>query len=147
MLVALSRLWPRACHMFFVSCLTSTAHDPSRETHTAVLPCRATGRPQDRPRTHLKMNHRKVVTRLAAPSRLYSSDQYCEEGTRHFLAVRTSPPPSGTPTPHFLWKPILSVHCWKRRRITEALLIAKHRPALNKQVQAFTLSLFPMGIT
>ena len=31
----------------------------------------------------------------------------------------------------FFWKPILSVHPWKRRSITEALLIAKHRPALR----------------
>ena len=54
---------------------------------------------------------------------------------------------SSHPLHSFSWKPIVSVHSWSLRRITEALLIAKYRPALNKQVQAFTLSLFPMGIT
>ena len=44
------------------------------------------------------------------------------------------------------WRPIISVHSWSLRRITEALLIAKYCPVLNKQVQAFTLFLFPMGI-
>ena len=34
-----------------------------------------------------------------------------------------------------------------RRILAEALLIAKLRSDLNKQVQAFFLSLFPSGIT
>ena len=36
---------------------------------------------------------------------------------------------------------------WTLRRIVEALLIAKLRPNLNKEVEFFTLSLFPMRIT
>ena len=35
----------------------------------------------------------------------------------------------------------------ERIKLIEALLIAKLRPVLNKQVQAFSLSLFPSGIT
>ena len=53
--------------------------------------------------------------------------------------------------PHHIlsWKPILSVHPWKRLRITEALLIAKHPPGTlqTSPGQAFALALFPMGIT
>ena len=49
---------------------------------------------------------------------------------------------------HFLtWKAIVSVQSWTLRGIVEALLIAKLRPNLNKQMKSFTLSLFPMGIT
>ena len=51
------------------------------------------------------------------------------------------------PEHSFSWQPIVSVQSWTLRRIVEALLIAKHRPSLNKQVKAFSLSLFPMGIT
>ena len=34
------------------------------------------------------------------------------------------------PLHSFFWKPIVSVHSWSLRRITEALLIANYRPAL-----------------
>ena len=51
------------------------------------------------------------------------------------------------PEHSFSWQPIVSVQSWTLRRIVEAILIAKHRPSLNKQVKAFSLSLFPMGIT
>ena len=47
----------------------------------------------------------------------------------------------------FTWKVITPTHSWTLRRILEALLIAKLRPDLKKQVQAFCLSLFPSGIT
>ena len=51
------------------------------------------------------------------------------------------------PNHSFTWKVIAPAHSWTLRRILEALLIAKLRPDLNKQVQAFSLSLFPSGIT
>ena len=51
------------------------------------------------------------------------------------------------PDHSFTWQSIVTVQPWTLRRIVEAILIANHRPSLNKQVKAFNLSLFPMGIT
>ena len=51
------------------------------------------------------------------------------------------------PSHSFSWKAIAPAFSWTFRRIIESLLIAKFRPNLNKQVQAFSLSLFPSGIT
>ena len=49
---------------------------------------------------------------------------------------------------HFLsWQAISSVQPWSLRHVTEALLIAKHRAILSKQVQAFHLPLFPVAFT
>ena len=47
----------------------------------------------------------------------------------------------------FSWQAITSVQPWSLRHVTEALLITKHRSVLNKQVLAFHVSPFPMGIT
>ena len=51
------------------------------------------------------------------------------------------------PSHSFTWKVITPAHSWTLRRILEALLVAKLLPDLNKQVQAFSLSHLPSGIT
>ena len=51
------------------------------------------------------------------------------------------------PSHFFSWKTIAPALSWTICRIIESLIIAKFRPNLNQQVQAFSLSLFPTGIT
>ena len=53
------------------------------------------------------------------------------------------------PNNKFTWKVLTTTHSWLKRRIKEALYIARFRPELNKQVQSLDLTLFPMrtGIT
>ena len=50
------------------------------------------------------------------------------------------------PTHNFEWELLTIVQHWLRRRVSEALYIAYHKPNLNKQVQSFELALFPKGI-
>ena len=48
------------------------------------------------------------------------------------------------PNHKFSWEVLTTAHSWMNRRIKEALYIARFRPELNKQVQSFDLTLFPM---
>ena len=45
----------------------------------------------------------------------------------------------------FTWDILTSAHSWTKRKIKEAFYIARFKSVLNKQVQSFHLTLYPMG--
>ena len=47
----------------------------------------------------------------------------------------------------FVWRVLLSSKHTMKRKILEAMLIAVHKPDLNKQMTSHPIFLFPMGIT
>ena len=47
----------------------------------------------------------------------------------------------------FTWSIVGKATLWQKRRTLEALLISKFQPILNKQTEAFHLTLFPHGVT
>ena len=49
------------------------------------------------------------------------------------------------PEHKFIWDILTSAHSWTKRKIKEAFYIARFNPDLNKQVQSFHLTLYPMG--
>jgi len=49
------------------------------------------------------------------------------------------------PEHKFTWDILTSAHSWTKRKIKEAFYIARFNPVLNKQVQSFHLTLYPMG--
>ena len=49
------------------------------------------------------------------------------------------------PKHKFTWDILTSAHSWTKRKIKEAFHIARFKPVLNKQVQSFHLTLYPMG--
>ena len=49
------------------------------------------------------------------------------------------------PEHKFTWDILTSAHSWTKRKIKEAFYIARFNPSLNKQVQSFHLTLYPMG--
>ena len=51
-----------------------------------------------------------------------------------------------THTEHkFTWDILTTAHSWTKSKIKEAFYIARFNPVLNKQVQSFHLTLYPMG--
>ena len=49
------------------------------------------------------------------------------------------------PEHKFTWDILTSAHSRTKRKIKEAFYIARFNPVLNKQVQSFHLTLYPMG--